>query len=175
VLGSGSGEAWTATVPSITLHSGGFVVFKGTTVQCLAFGPIARIAGKRGIFCFVGRPKKHRSGTYWIAWTPTDDYSGRSGTSATFRAVTSATTIRSTVTTAGGTLLRVSGTEIGCVFQVSQAVDPGHKAVFCTDVDRQGRPFPESDGFAISDRYLVFVSFDSSRRLRVKERLRHSG
>jgi hypothetical protein len=144
-------------------------------VQCLVFGPIARIAGKRGVFCFIGPSKQHRPGTYWIAWTPTDDYYGTSGTSPTFRAVTSATNIRSTVTTTGGTLLRVSGTEIGCVFQVSQAVDPGHKAVFCTDVDPQGRPFPESDGFAISDRYLAFVSFDSSRRLHVKERLRHSG
>jgi hypothetical protein len=167
-------DAATRAIPTVTMGSGNLVVFKGTTVQCLTFGPIARIPGKRGLLCFVGRPKTHATGTYWIVWTPTDDYYGKSGTSPVFRAVTSATTIHSTVTTTGteGTVLRLRGTEIGCVFATSRAVDPGHKTAFCTDFDPQGRPYPESDGFAMSDRYLAFTSYDSSRRLHVEERLR---
>lgn len=100
-LGFGTSGAGTAASPSITLRSGGYVVFRETSVQCLVFEPIARIPGRRGILCFVGRPKKHRPGAYWAVLTPTDGFYDTNTTDPGFRAITSGTTIRSTVTTCG--------------------------------------------------------------------------
>jgi hypothetical protein len=93
-----------------------------------------------------------------------------------FRAVTSQTRIRSTFTSSGsgGVPLHVSGTDIGCYFLLSHSFDPGHKAVYCTDIDARG-PAPGSDGFAISDRYFATISVDSHRTFQVERRLRHAG
>jgi hypothetical protein len=65
-------EARIASVPRITLHNGNLVVFKGTHVQCLAFGPLELPTGigkTRGILCFVGPPKTYYRGTYYMEVT----------------------------------------------------------------------------------------------------------
>jgi hypothetical protein len=170
--GTSAGGARSTAAPRISARSGSLVVFKGTDLQCLTFGPIAGVEGKTGVFCFLGPPKTHEPGTYWFALTPPSIFANTSAGDPVFRAITSGTHIRSTVTTDGVAPLYVGGTDIACVIRVSRAVDPGHKAVVCTDFDARG-PVPDSEGFALSDRFLATTSYDSHRRLHVERRLPH--
>lgn len=179
-LGSGSGQAGRAAVPRVTLQSGSYVVFKGTSVQCLTFGPIelqTSIGKTRGILCFVGPPKTYRPRTYYLELT-TSGFVYNKKADSDFRKITSVTKIKASGTvTAGGPLLRVAGTTIGCVFEVGKAVDPGRKTVMCANrVDAAtGAPIPGTGGLALSDRLLAEISYDSNRKLHVTKRLRHPG
>jgi hypothetical protein len=174
-LNASTGSARVAPyVPSITFGSGTFLVFKGSTIQCLAFGPIASVAGKRGLFCFIGPPRTHKAHSYWAMVTPTkgiyDDVE-----KGVYVAITRHTRIKSTITVSsvGVTALHVKGTYIGCQYVLNKGIDPAGRVVICTDVDAQGRPYPKTYGFALSDHLFAAISFDAYRRLHVDGSYRH--
>ena len=133
-------------------------------MQCLAFGPILKINGKTGIFCFKGPPRQHERGTYW-AWQSTTRISFADGEDAEFDAITSATHIRRTVSLSLNASFRVAGTKLGCFFQLSRTVDPGHKVVVCSEVDARG-PLAGKYAFVLSERLVASVTFGSDRKLR---------
>jgi hypothetical protein len=145
------------------LKSGDFVVFKGTSLQCLAFGPV-RVKGTptTGILCFKGPPRQHWGASWWMAVT----YQGSGITAADtannalFRAATAGTKIRRTLTvsqTGTGVFLQPQGgAKIGCNFATSVVVDPGKKAVLCVG---EGKGWREPYGFVLSQRRLASVTF----------------
>jgi hypothetical protein len=158
----GAGRATSAQ--RLSLRSGDYVILQGTTLQCLVFGPVAKIVGRTGTFCFEGKPRRHRQGTYW-AWQSTTSLSFADGEDAQFDAITSATHIRRTVLLSLNGSFRVVGTNLGCFFQVSRKVDPGHKVVVCSEVDAVG-PLPGKVGFVLSERLVASVTFGSDRKLK---------
>jgi hypothetical protein len=147
----------------IWLRSGDLVVFEGTSLQCLAFGPVpVKRTPTTGVLCFKGPPRQHHGATWWMALT----YQGSGLTASStvdnplFRAATSKTTIRRTVRvadTATGVFLEPQGgANIGCLFAVSVVVDPGKKAVSCVG---EGKGWAEPYGFVLSQRRLASVTF----------------
>ena len=142
------------------------MTFKGTTLQCLAFGPVpVKRTPTTGVLCFKGPPRQHFGASWWMSVTyqrpglsaaPTTD-------DALFRAATSRTTIRRTGNvskTATGVFLRPrGGANIGCLFAVSEVVDPGKKAVSCVG---EGKGWRDRYGFVLSQRRLASVTFGPS-------------
>jgi hypothetical protein len=155
---------------SASVQSGTLLFFRGTSTQCLVFGPIATIKGKRGILCFKGPPRQRRSGTRWVSSTPTTVSSSTSGTES-YVAITSRTNIRKTTTMSLNSTFNLAGVNysrkgkaarLGCRFQVIRGVpDPGGKAVVCADVDSRG-PIPGGSGFVITQRAVAVVEFASA-------------
>ncbi len=143
---------------TISLASGSLVTFRGTRLQCLTFGPLAFVKGKRGIVCFKGPPRQRERGTYWAADTATTVITKRDDSE--FDRIGAATTIHWHVTTSVDQRLLVTGTKVGCWLRVSETFDPGHKAVYCADVDRNGNAVGRSVGFVFSERQVSWVTFE---------------
>jgi hypothetical protein len=167
--------AETASAEALSVSRGSLVAFRGTSVQCLVFGPLSRVKGRNGILCFKGQPRQHAAGTRWVSMTSTSIDSSTSSTDGVYRAITSATTIRSTVAVSLGSTFSLAGVryrskgraaELGCRFQLVTAIDSGQKAVICADVNG-GRPIPNSYGFVITQRRVASVTFRSDGRVEV--------
>jgi hypothetical protein len=164
LLVASSAAAQSASRETVSLRSGDYVVFRGTSLQCLAFGPVALIKGKTGIFCFKGPPRQHKAGTYW-AWLSPARISIAASEDSEFTAITSATTIRRTVPLSLNASVRLVGTKLGCFFQLSRVVDPGQKVVVCSALDARG-PVPGKYGFVLSERIVASVTFGADRKVR---------
>ena len=93
VLGAPSAAAPAVSAAPDLFSSGTLVAFRGTSLQCLVFGPISSVEGKWGVMCFKGKPKQWAEGTRWVVITPQTALTGTSN-SRTIDAVTSKTTIR---------------------------------------------------------------------------------
>lgn len=154
VAAASSGVAKTGSQGTVAIRSGDLVVFRGTSLQCLAFGPRTQIKGKSGILCFKGPRRQHKLGTWWALVTRASIHAGTADSDA-FRAATSGTTIRRTLTIVLNDSVVFAGSGIGCWFRTSEA---GEKGVMCGE-SRGARPRPASEGFLLTERILATVVF----------------
>jgi hypothetical protein len=166
------GSATAAGEGELVLRSGTLVAFRGTSLQCLAFGPLARVEGERGVLCFKGHPRQHAAGTRWIWTTSKSISSAANSTDAEYRAIRSGTTIRRTVTVAPGTTFRLAGTghvwrgrpaELGCGFERAAGEPAGQARVICVTLGETG-PLPRSYGFLVSQRLVASITFAADGR-----------
>lgn len=163
LVAASTGATKSAAPHAVALRSGDLAVFRGTSLQCLAFGPVAQVKGKNGVLCFKGPRGQHKLGTWWASTTKRS-IDAAPGDSAVFRAVTSHTTIRRTVRISLDGSVRVAHAGVTCWFQISERVAPGQRIVLCVDADNRG-PRPGGDGFVLSERLLAIVEFDADRKV----------
>lgn len=171
--------ARSAATAELSVRSGDLVAFEGTSLQCLVFGPIARVEGKHGVLCFKGRPRQHATGTRWIAMTPRSIFSSGSVT-RDFRSITSAASIQRVVRASTGTTLTVAGltyankgrtAQLGCRYQRIAAIDADAKGVLCADV-ANGMPLPDSYGFLLTQGLAATLTYGANGSVKVDTRWR---
>jgi hypothetical protein len=176
LVAASAGATKPTSSEALRYRSGTIVAFRDTSLQCLVFGPLSGVKGKNGVLCFKGRPRRRAGGTRWVMTTPRSITSSTSSSDATYRAITSSTPIRASVALSQGSTFTLAGVrytsngrtaELGCRYQVVRVVDPGQKAVICTDVDG-GTPVPGSFGFVLSQRVLAMVEFRSDGQLTIE-------
>jgi hypothetical protein len=97
----------------------------------------------------------------WVDDTTTQNHGGE-GSTRDLNRIFQATIPTHTYRLPLNSRIDVRGTDLACWFQVSRRVDPGHKAILCTDADAQG-PLPGSLAVFVSDRVFAFVTIGANR------------
>jgi hypothetical protein len=165
-----SSPAQAAYSPDAEAPSGTFLTFRGTSVQCLVFGPISTIEGKWGVLCFKGNRKQRAADTRWIMITPLTALSGTSE-SRTWKTITLATKITFNMTLPLDKTFELSGirytnngqqARLACRYQVLSGSYSGEKGVICADT-KQGNPIPNSTGVIMTQGRVAFVTFRGGR------------
>jgi hypothetical protein len=169
-VGSASSRAHAAYQPDVEAASGTFITFRGTSVQCLVFGPISTIEGKWGVLCFKGNPKQRAAGTRWVMLTPLTALSGTKS-SRSWETITLATKLSINITLPLDKTFELSGirytnhgqqARLACRYQLLSGDYSGEKGVICADT-KQGNPIPNSSGIVITQRRVAFVTFRAGR------------
>jgi hypothetical protein len=157
--------------PKVNFGNGSLVLFKGSKLQCLGFGPYG-VPGKSGVVCFRGSPKHIYTHSYAAAI-----YALEPGAKASvahiwpnnekdLRRIFDATTIGKTYQVALNGTAELAGTSITCFYYVSDHLDRGHRGVACYPTDSQG-PLPGKNGIFLDDVKAALVDVDSSRSVKL--------
>jgi len=171
-----------SAVERVDVSSGDWVEFRGTSIQCLVFGPVAAVKGKNGILCFKGRPGEREANTIWVSFTPTTFAIAQAARQPPFLAISRATDRKRVVRVPLDSSLRLTHTRftkdgepgyVFCVFASGgrilprQATPAGEKAVLCVRAGQAG-PLPQSTAFFMTQRRAGIVDFGSTpSRLKV--------